>query len=81
MLEYYIKKDIGEEDNDEKQFDFYEDQQFDDLVDIRTNSSYKRMAAKALEDESVWKEENGWSLFTKDYRVRILDNVSALMAL
>lgn len=34
-----------------------------------------------MEDESVWREENGWSLYTKEYKNRILDNVGTLMGL
>ena len=34
-----------------------------------------------MEDETVWREENGWSLYTKEYKQRILDNVGILMGL
>jgi hypothetical protein len=34
-----------------------------------------------MEDEKVWEQENGWSLYTKEYKERILNNVAALMSL
>jgi hypothetical protein len=34
-----------------------------------------------MENEQVWKEENGWSLYTKEYKKKILDNVAVQMGL
>ncbi|KAL4429302.1 hypothetical protein ABPG74_002288 [Tetrahymena malaccensis] len=65
----------------QNEFDFYDDIQFEDLKDIRDNSAYRKIAQKTMEDEQVWREENGWSLYTKEYKSRILDNVGILMGL
>ena len=39
------------------------------------------LAAKVHEDASVWKEENGWQLYTKEYKQKVLDNVGVMMGL
>lgn len=67
--------------NELKDFDFMTDMKFEDLKDIRENDAYRILAEMVHEDESVWREENGWSLFTHEYKQRILDNVGQLMAL
>ena len=42
--------------------------EFSDLKDIRENNAYRILAEMVQEDESIWKEENGWSLYTKEYK-------------
>lgn len=34
-----------------------------------------------MEDENIWKTENGWSLYTKEYKQRVLDSVGMQMSL
>lgn len=67
MVKFFI-----EENNENHEFDFLDDIVFEDLPDIRENPAYKILANLAMEDEQVWKEENGWKLYTKEYRARIL---------
>lgn len=76
MVRYYI-----EHKNEVAEFDFCDDISFEDLPDIRESPAYKILAHLAMEDESVWKEENGWKLYTKEYKARILTNVSIQMGL
>jgi hypothetical protein len=59
----------------------FEDANLEDLNDIRNTETYRKLAAKAKENESTWATTSGWSLYTKEYKQRILDNVGMLMSL
>ncbi|KRX05785.1 P-loop containing nucleoside triphosphate hydrolase [Pseudocohnilembus persalinus] len=76
MVKYYM-----EFDNLNEEFDHCVDLSYDQLPDIREAPAYKTLAQIAGENEKIWKEENGWKLYTKEYRQKILENVSFQMSL
>lgn len=76
MVKYFI-----EVENINEEFDRCDDLTFEDLPDIRESPAYRTLAILSNEDESVWKEENGWKLYTKEYKARILKNVGIKMGL
>lgn len=62
-------------------FDFMNDIEFQDLKDIRDIYSYRNKINRTIEEQSITRDKNPWSYYTKEFKTKILRNVGVLMGL